>query len=184
MYSSINEYSFFSGASLPATPVSQPKFNQRQLPQHNNTPTHTQNFRGLPKLSRQLPPSIESAASTFTSLFNIGRTNRRKVPLISRTDTEQSDKDSVFSLHSGMSDIKHSVPVASNAEQHTMDYQSYNENYNYAYQSQDSTDDIIIDEKCDGDNNNVIGGDVYGSRLGSRLPPLPSYDNPEYNQYR
>ena len=170
-----------SGASLPATPVSQPKFNQRQLPQHNNT--HTQNVRGLPKLSRQLPPSIESATSTFSSIFNIGRSNRRKVPLISRTDTDQSDKDSIFSLPSGLStDIKHSVPVVSNAD-HTMDYQSYNENYNYAYQSQDSTDDIIIDEKCDGDNNNVIG-DVYGSRLGSRLPPLPSYDNPEYNKYR
>lgn len=46
---------------------------------------------------------------------------------------------------------------------------NYNENYNYAYQSIDSADELmVIEEKFDGDNNNIVNG-----RLGAALPSVP-----------
>lgn len=49
---------------------------------------------------------------------------------------------------------------------------NYNENYNYAYHSIDSTDELmVIEEKYDGDNNNLVNG-----RFGANLPPVPTYE--------
>lgn len=53
-----------------------------------------------------------------------------------------------------------------------MDQSMYNENYNYAYKSLDSTDELmVIEEKYDGDNSNLANG-----RLGAALPPVPAYE--------
>lgn len=143
---------FHRGASLPATPISQQRYN-RQLPKYTS-PTHQS--RGLPKLSRQLPSSIESAASTFSSLFGVGK--QAKKSGFSEIETQGR---SLFSL------LSESKPKASQPEVH-MEHSSYNENYNYAYQSIDSADELmVIEEKFDGDNNNMVNG-----RLGAALPSL------------
>lgn len=53
-----------------------------------------------------------------------------------------------------------------------MDYStsSYNENYNYAYRSVDSGDELMMD---DGDNNNLVNGRCLGNKA---LPNVP-YNN-------
>lgn len=160
----------FRGASLPATPNSQQRYN-RQLPKHTS-PTHQS--RGLPKPNRQLPSSIESAASTFTSLFGVGRNNsKRTVP----TQAEQENqRKSLFSL------LSESKPQVSQPAENYVDNSGYNENYNYAYNSLESGDEImVISQKYDGDNNNLDNG-----RYGAALPTLPSYEPSSigYDPYR
>jgi hypothetical protein len=151
----LNVFGNFRGASLPATPVSQQRYN-RQLPNYTS-PTHQSLSRGLPKLSRQLPSSIETAASTFSSLFGVGKN--------AKNDSEPP-KRSLFSL------LSESKPQASQKENY-LELTSYNENYNYGYHSIDSTDELmVIEEKYDGDNNNTVNG-----RLGAALPSLPAYEN-------
>lgn len=92
-----------------------------------------------------------------------------------RTDPEPQSK-SLFSL------LSESKPQVSQQENY-MDRSIYNENYNYAYHSLDSADEMmVIEGKHDGDNNNLLNG-----RLGAALPTLPSYEKPsalEYDQYR
>lgn len=64
-----------------------------------------------------------------------------------------------------------------------MDHSNYNENYNYAYHSLDSADELmVIEEKYDGDNNNLMNG-----RFNKALPSVPSYEKSsslDYDQYR
>ena len=161
----INVLRFFRGASLPATPISQQRYN-RQLPKYTS-PTHQSQSqsRGLPKLSRQLPSSIENAASTFSSLFGVGRS--------AKTENEhEPQKRSLFSL------LSESKPQASQKEIY-LQQNSYNENYNYAYHSIDSNDELmVIEEKFDGDNSDLADG-----RLGAALPILPLYENPPSLDY-
>lgn len=60
---------------------------------------------------------------------------------------------------------------------------NYNENYNYAYQSIDSTDELmVIEESYDGDNNNMVN-----NRLGAALPSVPGFEKSsafDYDPYR
>jgi hypothetical protein len=119
-------------------------------------PKHTSPQRGLPMLTRQIPSSIESAASTFSSLF--GRRNKNQ---------EQQQQPPP--------DIHPIMPMQTDAYMNEgyVEFNqvggAYNENYNYAYRSMDSADELMPD---DGDNNNLING-----RLGAALPTLP------YNNY-
>jgi hypothetical protein len=119
----------------------------RQLPKHTS-PQH------LPKLTRQLPSSIESAASTFTSLF--GRRNKNQENQQQQQQQQQENLPIVSDAYMGDGYVDYSQSGA------------YNENYNYAYRSMDSADELMLD---DGDNNNLING-----RLGAALPTLP-YNN-------
>lgn len=161
----------FSHRSLPATPSSNQRYN-RQLPKYTS-PTHQSQSRGLPKLTRQLPSSIESAASTFSSLFGVGRNAKRTAPT---THEPESQAKSIFSL------LSESKPKVSQ-ENYSQEPSSYNENYNYAYHSMDSTDELmVVEQTYDGDNNNLVNG-----RLGAALPPVPSYEKSssiDYDQYR
>lgn len=176
---SVNDGFSHRGASLPATPVSHQRQN-RQLPKHTS-PTHQQS-RGLPKLTRQLPSSIESAASTFSSLFGMGRSavaaSRRNVPIVNEPEPENDI--SLYKATMMPSDITQQTQMQDNSYG---DYSNYNENYNYAYHSQDSADELMIDEKYDGDNNNLVNG-----RLGAALlPSAPSYERSsslDYSHYR
>lgn len=169
---SLTKIVFFRGASLPATPNSQQRYNNRQLPKHTS-PVHQSQSRGLPKLTRQLPSSIESAASTFSSLFGVGRNAKRSVPTMNEPEPQGK---SLFSL------LSESKPQVSQPENY-MNHSIYNENFNYAYNSMDSTDELmVIEEKYDGDNNNLLNG-----RLGAALPTLPSYEKSsslDYDPYR
>lgn len=103
----------------------------------------------------------------------MGRNAKRTVP--SMNDPEPQSK-SLFSL------LSESKPQVSQPENY-MDRSVYNENYNYAYNSLDSADEImVIEEKYDGDNNNLLNG-----RLGAALPILPAYEKSsslDYDQYR
>lgn len=56
----------------------------------------------------------------------------------------------------------------------------YNENYNYAYHSLDSADEMmVIEEKYDGDNNLLNG------RYGANLPSVPFKSaSLDYDAYR
>lgn len=170
-FSSFENSCLFRGASLPATPSSQQRYN-RQLPKHTS-PTHQPQSRGLPKLTRQLPSSIESAASTFSSLFGVGRNAKRSVPTMNEQEPQGK---SLFSL------LSESKPQVSQPENY-VNNSIYNENFNYAYNSMDSTDELMgIEEKYDGDNNNLLNG-----RLGAALPTLPSYEKSssiDYDPYR
>lgn len=136
---SVNDGFGHRGASLPATPMAHQR-NNRQLPKYTS-PTH-QSPRGLPKLTRQLPSSIES---TFTSLFGGGRNTKRTVPVANETDQRKS----LFSL------LSESKPQVSQPEDY-LNQSAYNENYNYAYNSLDSADEMmVIEEKYDGVNNRM-----------------------------
>lgn len=119
-------------------------------------PKHTSPQRGLPKLTRQLPSSIESAASTFSSLF--GRRNKNQ-------ESQQQQQP--------IPDISMQTmqPEGYNTNESYMDYSttSYNENYNYAYRSVDSGDELMMD---DGDNNNLVNG----RGMAKALPSVP-YNN-------
>lgn len=83
---------------------------------------------------------------------------------------------SLFSL------LSESKPKASQPDVH-MEHSSYNENYNYAYQSIDSADELmVIEEKFDGDNNNMVNG-----RLGAALPSFQYHEKAaslDYDPYR
>lgn len=148
---------FWRGASLPATPISQQRYN-RQLPKHTS-PTHHLKNRDLPKPNRHLPSSVESAASTFSSLFGVGR-NAKK------SNESGTQSKSIFSL------LSESKPQASQQESYIDSSVSYNENFNYAYNSVDSTDEIMtLEERYDGDNNNLA---YANARLGAVLPSVPS----------
>lgn len=136
--------------------MSQQRYN-RQLPKHTS-PTHQPQSRGLPKLNRQLPSSIESAASTFSSLLGMGKMSHRTAPSVNKTEFPGK---TLFSL---LTESKPSVSenYGSNS--------GYNENYNYAYQSLDSTDEVmVIEENYDGDNNFLNGR----MGKGKALPPVP-----------
>jgi hypothetical protein len=69
---------------------------------------------------------------------------------------------SLFSL------LSESKPQASQQESY-LEQTSYNENYNYAYQSIDSDELMMIEEKFDGDNNNMLNARA--------LPHLPVFEN-------
>lgn len=161
----------FSHRSLPATPVASMRYN-RQLPKHTS-PTHQPQSRGLPN-TRHLPSSLESAASTFTSLFG-GRNSKRNVPATHEPDTHVK---SLFSL------LSESKPQVSQPENYIpKDHSNYNENYNYAYHSIDSDELMVIEEKFDDDSNVLTNG-----RLGAALlPSVPSYEKTtllDYDPYR
>lgn len=98
----------------------------------------------------------------------MGRNDKRTVP--------ETQSKSLFSL------LSESKPQVSQPENY-MDGSMYNENYNYAYNSLDSTDEVmVIEEKHDVDNNNLLNG-----RLGAALPTLPAYEKSsslDYDQYR
>lgn len=83
---------------------------------------------------------------------------------------------SLFSL------LSESKPQVSQPENY-INHSNYNENFNYAYNSMDSTDELmVIEEKYDGDNNNLLNG-----RMGKALPNLPSYEKSsslDYDPYR
>jgi hypothetical protein len=168
---SVNDGFSHRGASLPATPISQQRYS-RQLPKHTS-PTHQSQFRGLPKLTRQLPPStgvIESAASTFSSLFGMGKSSKKPAP--PRSEYESNEK-SIFSL------LSESKPQASQPASY-MDTSTYNENYNYAYNSYDSADDqlMVIEQKHE---------DYGGFANNRNLPPVPAYEKTaslDYDHYR
>jgi hypothetical protein len=158
---------FFRGASLPATPISMQRLN-RQLPKHTS-PTHQSQSRGLPKLTRQLPSSIESAASTFSSLFGVGKASKKPVHMSNEPETQGK---SIFSL------LSESKPQVSQPNSY-MDHTVYNENYNYAYNSLDSADELIVIEEKYDDYNNLANG--------RSLPPVPSYEKGsslDYDPYR
>jgi hypothetical protein len=167
---SVNDGFSHRGASLPATPISQQRFS-RQLPKHTS-PTHQSQFRGLPKLTRQLPPStgvIESAASTFSSLFGMGKSSKKSA--LPKSEYESKEK-SIFSL------LSESKPQVSQLASY-MDTSTYNENYNYAYNSYDSTDDqIMVIEKHD---------DQSSFAINRTLPSVPANEmtaSLDYDSYR
>lgn len=64
-----------------------------------------------------------------------------------------------------------------------MEHSNFNENYNYAYQSIDSQDELmVIEEKYDEDNNSMLNG-----RMGKALPPVPFYEKSsslDYDPYK
>ncbi|XP_070502845.1 uncharacterized protein unc-13 isoform X4 [Chironomus tepperi] len=164
---SVNDGFGHRGASLPATP-------QRQRNANRQLPKHTSPARGLPKLSRQLPHSIESAASTFSSLFS-----RRKAPEKEQHPQQQqqqsqqidttynNDTNSMMMNNDYVTDISYMDGYNDTATTTT----GYNENYNYAYRSMDSADELMDD----GDNNNLVNG--RNSRYGAALPILPYSNN-------
>jgi hypothetical protein len=140
----------FGHRSLPPTPISHQRHSNRQLPNYTS-PTHSQ-FHGLPKYTSQ----IETSLTTFSSLFGMGKTANAENVQPRRT---------LFSL------LSESKPQASQKENY-LESANYNENYNYAYQSIDSTDELmIIEEKFDGDNNNMVNGRLRA------LPNLPVNKN-------
>lgn len=167
----MTKFKIFRGASLPATPMAHQR-NNRQLPKYTS-PTHQPQSRGLPTLTRQLPSSIESAASTFSSLFGVGRNTKRTVPAMGEMEPQGK---SLFSL------LSESKPQVSRPED-CVDPSMYNENYNYAYNSMDSTDELMmIEERYIGDNNNSLNG-----RFGAALPvvlPNEKSSSLDYNHYR
>lgn len=129
--------------------------------------------RGLPKLTRQVPSSIESAASTFTSLF--GRNNKRAVPTFAE---QESQRKSLFSL------LSESKPQVSQPANNYVDNSGYNENYNYAYNSLESGDEVmVIEQKFDGDNNNLENGRYGGGAL-STFPSYKQSSSVDYDPYR
>lgn len=161
---SVNDGFGHRGASLPATPMALQR-NNRQLPKYTS-PTHQPQPRGLPKLTRQLPSSIESAASTFTSLFGVGRSVKRSVPSMNETDHQEK---SLFSL------LSESKPKVSQHEDY-LDQSAYNENYNYAYNSLDSTDEVmVIEEKYDGINSRMAALPFVPMNETSSLRDYDSY---------
>ena len=103
----------------------------------------------------------------------MGRNTKRTIPTMNEPEPESK---SLFSL------LSESKPQVSQPENY-MERSAYNDNYNYAYNSLDSTDEImVIEEKHDGDNNNLLNG-----RLGAALPILPAYEKSsslDYDQYR
>lgn len=131
-------------------------------------PKHTSPQRGLPKLnSRHLPPSIESAASTFSSLFsrrNKNQENQQPPPQQQQQQQQQIVENSMQTMPTTTTnDVGYMM-----GDGYGMDY-SFNENYNYAYRSMDSGDELMMD---DGDNNNLVNGRM----IGKALPSLP-YNN-------
>lgn len=78
---------------------------------------------GSSKKTRRLPQPVSKGSAT-RMLPQMPTTSKHRVPLIRRSDTENSDHDSLYSAYSYR-------PGAISAIQ-------YNEDYNYAYQSTDS----------------------------------------------
>ncbi|KAL7012870.1 hypothetical protein ACKWTF_015090 [Chironomus riparius] len=165
---SVNDGFGHRGASLPATP-------QRQRNANRQLPKHTSPARGLPKLSRQLPHSIESAASTFSSLFS-----RRKAPEKEQPHQQQSqqidtsynsDSNSMMMNNEYVTDLSYMDGYNNSTAAATTTTTGYNENFNYAYRSMDSADELMDD----GDNNNLVNG--RNSRYNAALPILPYSDN-------
>lgn len=132
---------------------------------------------------------MESAASTFSSLFGVGRNAKRSIPPMSESEPPRK---SLFSL---LSESKPQVSQVSQVQhvQHVSqmdnnygslggDGSGYNENYNYTYNSAENDELMMIEEKYDGDNNNLLN-----SRLGAALPILPPYEKSsslDYSPYR
>lgn len=153
-------------ATLPPTPVNR-LWNQnsadgfaqypynRQLP--HTSPNHEAQSN-LPKYTRQLPSSIESAASTFSSLF--GRNNAKPKPVV--------QGKSLFSL------LAESKPQVSQTEVYS-EHSNYNDHY-----GMDNSDELMviesnygIGERTDNDSDSLMN-----VRAGAALPTLPTYERP------
>lgn len=86
---------------------------------------------------------------------------------------QETQRKSLFSL------LSESKPQVSQPDNYATDNSTYNENYNYAYNSVESTDELMVIEQIyDGDNNNLLNG-----RLGAALPTLPAYDKSSLSDY-
>ncbi|KAG5667948.1 hypothetical protein PVAND_015908 [Polypedilum vanderplanki] len=164
---SVNDGFGTRGASLPATPQRQRNLN-RQLPKH------TSPARGLPKLTRNLPVSTESSTSIFSSLFGKKKpTEEKQQPLQPQQQQQQMHQQQLDTNYDSINYHDHYQDMNYGDNYNTTS--TFNENYNYAYRSMDSADELMDD----GDNNNLING--RNSRYGAALPTLP-YGN-DYNAF-
>lgn len=85
---------------------------------------------------------------------------------------QETQRKSLFSL------LSESKPQVSQPDNYATDNSTYNENYNYAYNSVESTDEVMVIEQIyDGDNNNLLNGRQ------AALPTLPSYDKSSLSDY-